>query len=183
MPNHDSAWRKRVSQAAKKRWAVWRRTHREGKTKVCRVCRRRKKIVDFDRDKARTRRKSWCKTCRNAHVRERYRQNPKPFLEKAKKHSKTWRVKMRLEVLSRYGLNGQPRCVCCGEGRPEFLTLDHANGDGAVERRTRSNDAVLTALRRARKKHPGYRTLCMNCNWSRGIRGYCPHERERVESA
>jgi hypothetical protein len=29
---------------------------------------------------------------------------------------------------------------------------------------------------------PRFRTLCMNCNFARGIHGYCPHEVDRHET-
>lgn len=72
-------------------------------------------------------------------------------------------------------------CKCCGETRVEFLTLDHIDGGGAAHRRE---------LKAAKKGSSIYvwaknnglpdtlQTLCMNCNFSKGRRGYCPHERE-----
>ncbi|MDP3891935.1 hypothetical protein [Nocardioides sp.] len=84
-----------------------------------------------------------------------------------------------LEVLSHYG----GICVCCGESRYEFLSMDHPNNDGAQHRR----DITGPNFRRWLKRNnfpPGFRVLCINCNFSRGRYGYCPHEKEkdRLES-
>lgn len=68
-------------------------------------------------------------------------------------------------------------CACCGEAHIEFLSIDHINDDGAAHRKT-----FKGSLHRWLAKHnfpPGYRVLCMNCNWVRGRFGYCPHEWER----
>ena len=84
---------------------------------------------------------------------------------------------LRVEVLDRYGRS----CVCCGETREEFLTIDHINGGG------RKHVQEIGLLYRWLKKHhwptEGFRVLCMNCNFSRGRYGYCPHERERESFA
>jgi hypothetical protein len=36
----------------------------------------------------------------------------------------------------------------------------------------------ITELLRRDNYPDGYRVLCANCNFSRGIHGYCPHEHE-----
>jgi len=79
-------------------------------------------------------------------------------------------VKLRKkEVLAAYGGS----CVCCGEGNQEFLTIDHIAGDGAAHRRTLTC-RLYTWLKK--NNYPaGFRVLCMNCNFSLGCFGYCPH--------
>lgn len=86
--------------------------------------------------------------------------------------------KIRLEVLSHYGINGNPICQCCGETRLEFLSLDHIEGNGRKDRaRHGSGQQLFRHL--IRDGFPlGYRTLCHNCNMSFGLYGYCPHEKE-----
>jgi hypothetical protein len=77
------------------------------------------------------------------------------------------------DVLAHYG----GVCACCAEHRYEFLSIDHPNNDGAAHRRD-----VGPNFRRWLKRQgfpPGYRVLCMNCNFARGRFGYCPHEREQ----
>ena len=71
-------------------------------------------------------------------------------------------------------------CACCGEDRPEFLTIDHIHGGGNRHRRElKRNGGVSFYCWLIQQGFPeGYRTLCMNCNFARGNYGYCPHEQE-----
>jgi hypothetical protein len=99
-----------------------------------------------------------------------------------RKLQRRWHAKLRTEILAAYG----DKCKCCGETAPEFLTVDHINGGGNAHRKM---------LQKSKSPHPGgksfyiwlrnnkfpkdaYRLLCMNCNWSLGKRGYCPHNRK-----
>ena len=82
-------------------------------------------------------------------------------------------IRTKDEVFAYYG---GYRCVCCGETMQEFLTIDHIDGNGAKHRKLINQRGFYRWL-----KHngfpTGYRVLCWNCNVSRGIHGYCPHER------
>jgi hypothetical protein len=82
-----------------------------------------------------------------------------------------------MAVLSAYSKDNQLACCCCGEQHVEFLTLDHANGDGNKERRELGGQAAVFRMLRDRGFPPGYRTLCWNCNLSYAKYGYCPHQR------
>jgi hypothetical protein len=69
-------------------------------------------------------------------------------------------------------------CLCCGEKHMEFLSIDHIGGTGAAHRREIGFNMHGNGLYRwlkARKFPKGYRVLCMNCNFSFGHAGYCPH--------
>lgn len=92
---------------------------------------------------------------------------------RAKEHQRKRDYTRRLhaEMVAAYG----GKCRCCGETIPEFLTLDHVNGDGK-EHRLRVSKQVYADLKRRGWPKKGYRLLCMNCNWSIGVRGYCPHQ-------
>jgi hypothetical protein len=86
--------------------------------------------------------------------------------------------KLRDAMIAEYG----GKCTCCGENRREFLTLDHKNGDGAEMRRKdgcHHNRKTIARMNREGWDHENFTLLCMNCNFSRGIYGYCPHEKER----
>lgn len=97
-------------------------------------------------------------------------------------------VRNKAECISAYG----GKCACCGEGRLEFLTIDHPNNDGAEHRRPKAKmregikrtGAGVHIYRYLRKNGfpKEFRLLCWNCNCSRGFSGYCPHERERVDA-
>ena len=84
------------------------------------------------------------------------------------------REKLWDRVLVAYG----PYCSCCSEARREFLTVDHVNGGGRAERALLRTTAMM--LRKIIKDSfpPTIRILCMNCNLSYGVRGYCPHQKE-----
>lgn len=82
--------------------------------------------------------------------------------------------KLRLEALKYYS-GGDPKCSCCGESQLEFLTLDHIDGSGAEERKNVKSGRNTAYLAKKRGYPPGYRVLCMNCNFALGMSGYCPH--------
>jgi len=85
------------------------------------------------------------------------------------------RRKLKEEVFEIYG----KACACCGESRIEFLTIDHVKGDGAAHRRSLGNvRTIYLWLKKHGFPKKGFRPLCMNCNFSRGVYGYCPHELE-----
>lgn len=93
----------------------------------------------------------------------------------------TWGRRLRKAVIEAYG----GKCACCGEAHEEFLSIDHINGNGSRHRKSLSKRGAKSAtpfylwLKRNGFPKDEYRCLCMNCNFARGYRGYCPHERER----
>lgn len=93
------------------------------------------------------------------------------------RYMRAYGVRLRNEALDAYGRI----CVCCNEWREELLTFDHINGDGAQERKRLRGIAIYAKMKREGYPKDKYRILCWNCNSSRGIRGYCPHERERQQ--
>jgi hypothetical protein len=63
-----------------------------------------------------------------------------------------------------------------------FLTIDHINGGGTVERKRLKRQGVTFYGWLANECFPpGYQTLCMNCNFAKGHWGACPH-RDNTES-
>ena len=97
---------------------------------------------------------------------------------RAKSRAKNHR--RRDEALRAYGAV----CACCGEGRREFLTIDHIAGNGAAHRRALWGDSRKGSgspfygwLKR--QGYPeGFRVLCQNCNCAMGYYGYCPHAQD-----
>lgn len=86
-----------------------------------------------------------------------------------------YRKRVRLEVISKYG----GRCVCCGEMNPLFLTIDHINNDGRLDRwlpgQTMSSHSFYLKLRREPLRED-LQLLCFNCNLGRAMNGgVCPH--------
>ena len=86
--------------------------------------------------------------------------------------------KRKEEVIDHYGGS----CECCGEHRREFLTIDHVNGGGTKHRKTLGVEGGSSIYRflQVRDYPDGYRVLCMNCNFSMGLFGYCPHQQESI---
>lgn len=78
---------------------------------------------------------------------------------------------LRAEVFKAYG----GRCVCCEEWRQEFLTIDHTAGYVCVTGEPRSAYPLYRWLRRHSFPTDRFRLLCMNCNHSFALFGYCPH--------
>ena len=101
------------------------------------------------------------------------KRNPK----KISMYQKRYKMKLRLLVF-RYYSKGDIKCACCREKSLEFLTVDHINGDGNIHRRElghRGGHQMYSWLKN-NNFPPGYRILCINCNHSYGVWGYCPHE-------
>ncbi len=79
------------------------------------------------------------------------------------------RNKLKITIFNHYGT----KCACCGEDNIEHLTIDHVNGGGNKHRKL-INRPFYRWLQK--NNFPtGYRTLCMNCNYSYGCYRYCPH--------
>lgn len=97
------------------------------------------------------------------------------------------RRKSKTNALVAY--SGQnPTCSChgCNEHRWEFLTIDHIDGNGAAHRRSLSSTRKVSGREfyvwlRKNNYPPGFRVLCMNCNFSLGAYGYCPHENNKID--
>lgn len=76
----------------------------------------------------------------------------------------------KMDALGAYG----SKCVCCGESNIEFLSFDHINNDGAEHRKSVKSD--MATWLRLNNYPPGFQILCFNCNCSKGMFGYCPHD-------
>lgn len=98
-------------------------------------------------------------------------------VEKSRQHTKNWRNKIKIEIITHYG----GKCACCGEARIEFLSIDHIDGGGMKHLRSlgfkQGGTQFYCWLRR--ENYPkGFRVLCFNCNRSYGMYGYCPHQKD-----
>lgn len=85
---------------------------------------------------------------------------------------------LKLETFHHYGGNKGIQCVCCGESELTFLSLDHIGGGGGKHRRSLSQSGIGGTFYQYLKRNgfpPGYRLLCMNCNWAMKQGGTCPH--------
>ena len=109
-----------------------------------------------------------------------------PDLKKAQNDE--YKKEHRKELLAYYRLRAREKkrvvmihyggkCVCCGEARIEFLSVDHVNGGGEKQKRELGiGSDMYSWLIRNNFPEEGYRVLCFNCNMARGFYGYCPHD-------
>lgn len=148
----------------------------------CKPCSRTRKLADYynNRDAMNAYNRAWLKANpekNRAKARKAYSRRRHAAMAKIRE----WNLIVRDEVFKHYG----DLCACCGETHREFFTIDHAYGNGAEERRARRNFSgkQLYAWLRSNNYPPGYRLLCMNCNFSLGMRGYCPHGNVKIEKA
>ncbi len=112
------------------------------------------------------------KHAKNAHnvYRRDYTSDPLKHSERGKRSL----ANLRREVIFHYG----GKCACCGETQFEFLTMDHVNGEGSIQRTRTGKDPSGSRLYRYLKRNgfpEGYRVLCANCNMAMSIHGQCPH--------
>lgn len=143
----------------------------DGIRKTCSRCRKRKLIREFWVERSRfDGRRNLCIEC------EKIVGEHLDAVRKSKglpKRSTAFARESRLKVLFHYS-NGEMKCDCCDEDLIEFLTIDHVNGGGTKHRIKIGFGNLYRWL--IRNKFPeGYRVLCMNCNFSYGKYGYCPH--------
>lgn len=115
---------------------------------------------------------------KETYARKYQQDNPDKFSEYNRKSLR----KLKREVMDAYG----GICVCCGETELAFLTIDHADDNGAEHRREMAaesgfeySQAGARTYRWLRKNgYPeGFRVMCANCNsgryWNGGV---CPHQ-------
>ncbi len=73
------------------------------------------------------------------------------------------------------------RCYCCGETVSHFLTVDHIQDDGYIDRKRgahkMSTYTFCKHILSQESSHVRYRLACYNCNCGRAMRGdgVCPH--------
>lgn len=153
--------------------------------KYCKHCQLWKEVKDFH-SHVKIGRQSACRVCQDERGRRYYEKNRGALLKKNRDRygrkretylaaEKARRWNLRLAIVAAYG----GKCVCCGENRPEFMTVDHINGGGSKHRKQLGSSLNFFRFL-AREGYPkdAYRLLCYNCNLSRGALGYCPHDKE-----
>jgi hypothetical protein len=163
--------------------------------KTCNKCGCVKHITEFRLTKMRgkTVRLAICLTCQAKWHREHYQKHielnreinrkrashyrsNKP--EKAKNAAKKYRLRKQAENREKiYAAYGN-KCVCCGEDNPLFLTVDHVNSDGYLERKNKkyTSGSQFYSLIVKQNFPDKYQLLCYNCNMGRARNnGICPH--------
>ncbi len=79
-------------------------------------------------------------------------------------------------VLDYYGW----KCNCCGETTPQFLTVDHVDNDGFLDKDSNGRRRTGYSLYYKIVKEgfgSKYQILCMNCNHGKRMTNdVCPHK-------
>src|SRR3990167_10349376 len=124
--------------------------------KKCSICKKEKTFNEFSKDK----RKKFgignrCKIC-------------------DKEKSRADRKRRKLLIVQKYG----GKCMCCGENKFEFLTLDHINNDGYLHRMSISRTSGDHFYKWVVKNNfpNNLQLLCWNCNCAKGFYKICPHK-------
>lgn len=76
-------------------------------------------------------------------------------------------------VFDHYGRS----CECCQESNVEVLTIDHVNGGGSKHRKEIKMSIYAWLVKNSFPA--GFRTLCILCNWSLGVRRKCYHQTDQ----
>lgn len=145
-------------------------------TKICPRCKQEKPATPEFFYRQRTYLYYICKTCHKGAVRK----SRWTDIEKSRARERAGNQKIRMLVLERYG-GSPPKCACCGEGRIEFLSLDHTNGGGLKHRREVGGGAYVWRWCKKNNFPEGFRVLCHNCNLSLGFYKRCPHQESNLE--
>lgn len=98
------------------------------------------------------------------------------YLEQTRKISKKTKRTLKQFVINAYG----GKCSCCGETILAFLSIDHVNNDGNIERKELGfiGTSFYAYLKRIGCPQDGrYQVLCMNCQFGKKCNGgICPHK-------
>lgn len=110
------------------------------------------------------------KTTKYKEYQKQYYKNNK---QKARETSLAEAARLKDLVISSYG----GKCACCGEADKRFLSLDHVNNDGYIERKTLKGSKGSYRLARKENYPDRYQVLCFNCNCAKkNFGGVCPHK-------
>lgn len=96
----------------------------------------------------------------------------KERIRKFQKETNYNRLK-NLDLKNDLNFNYGGECGCCGEKIWQFLTIDHINNDGYIDKR--DNGYNLKQLPKLGYPKDNYQLLCMNCNYSKGHNKFCVH--------
>ena len=129
---------------------------------------------------------AFCKRCHNKRTKDYESAHPQQARARKKRYhelnatdlnekSRIRARRLKREVIQKYG----GVCLCCGESELSFLTIGHAQNDGAQDRLTRGTGSVF--YNRIKKEgfpmDRGYQVECWNCNCGARIAGgICPHQ-------
>lgn len=150
-----------------------------GDTKDCSVCRERKPLTEFNIDSRKAKHEArygsnpYRAECRSCGTQQTVNARTKRDAEELAVIRKARHLRLKTECFAAYG----SVCACCGESEIMFLSIDHVNNDGHVERKEHGLSTTNQYKRIIDAGCPDtYRVLCFNCNLGRAANGgICPH--------
>lgn len=101
------------------------------------------------------------------------------FCKNNKKSNAQYRLLIKYDVIQKYG----NKCKCCNESQILFLTIDHKNNDGNVDRLKNfgiKNPPTISWYLKLRREliRDDLQVLCFNCNLGKSLNnGICPHQK------
>lgn len=111
--------------------------------------------------------KKGCKSCLNNKVKSTVAQNRRRPEKQIR-----YRFLTRQEAINKYG----GKCICCGEMETLFLTIDHINNDGHIDRKEHTSSTAFYLKLIREELRTDLQVLCFNCNLGRSANsGLCPH--------
>lgn len=128
-----------------------------------------------------------CVTCLQIAQRRWYLENQERIAEFNRQHKseiKDYNRRRNQEIKRQvFEAYGGCFCVCCKEANFAFLTIDHIEGKGNIQRQQLGDQGRGMNFYRWLIKNDfpeGYQVLCFNCNCGRSVNGgICPHVAEK----
>ena len=131
------------------------------------------KIPEVQEHRKKQRKEYYVRDSKNPEIMARNLRYREEHREKKNAQERKLREKRRMMVLEHYG-GMPPKCACCGEREIKFLSIDHINGDGKIQRKIAKDNNLNRWL--IKNNFPdGIQILCHNCNLAKGFYGKCPH--------
>ncbi len=148
---------------------------------LCINCKRKhdREYAESHKVECRTRANNWYHI-HKTEVRGKRKEYEKWYREQTKEKRREEDEAIKIMALSYYG-NRRLECVCCGETKLDFLTIDHINDNGAEERKRLNRRGGIWFYKwLIENNYPsGYQTYCWNCQWGKRLNGTCPHQKAR----
>lgn len=165
--NHNAEAKRKAEN--RKAAARYRERNRE------KINQRMRKWREENREKSRFHARQW----RNRKIANSTPEELAELRAKERVKTKSNQDRCRDEVFAAYG---GYICACCNENERLFLSIDHVNNDGNIERKSGAYSGGGTGFYlwlRKQKFPSGYRVLCMNCQIGKHRNGgVCPHQRK-----
>lgn len=151
---------------------------------ICSRCEQEKDLSNFHKSKNQSRGiVSFCKDCnikRDIERKPKKKLNSREYYLNHKSKIKDKYNNIRNTVIDYYGRF----CVCCGDNRSEFLTIEHKNRSGKEHRiKYKNQTAVYKDIIKQGFPKDKFEILCYNCNLSKGVRreDLCYHQKHFIE--